>query len=342
LSERKLAQEVRYVLEEYLNIDLEVVSTNGSESKGSCLIDGHLILNLEAGLGSCGDPSIQNLAFFIKQLPKVISRQIPCLLLDISGPVVGIHGAMNTDDEHIICEPLCPILPIHHDVDNDLIGPLVLRAFAALRVAIESLARPVSTLKPRELSTFPYKTSATVEGAPIAFRYVKHVARYVFIVEIIRKDRSVSTAVVKFAMNYGKDVHAFCATLGFAPKLLAYEELPAQWHFILMEYVDLQPLSSMDRNHKKNQFMTILERLRGENFVHGDLRHDNVFWHQDRNRVILIDFDWSGKHGIQRYPSEMNPEVQWPKGASTGEVLSFDHDAFWIHQLVDSFVSVHR
>jgi len=65
---------------------------------------------------------MENLAHYIKQLPDVISHQIPCLLLDISGPLLGIYGAMNTNNKHIICEPLCPTLLLH-DVDNTAIKP---------------------------------------------------------------------------------------------------------------------------------------------------------------------------------------------------------------------------
>jgi len=54
------------------------------------------------------------------------------------------------------------------------------------------------------------------------------------------------------------------------------------------------------------------------------------FWNQVQNRVILIDFDWSGINGIKHYPCGMNPEVQWPDCATTGKTLLFDHDSFWI------------
>ncbi len=128
-SEEEMAHAARDLLEE----SLKVINMTGSESDGSCHINGHLILNLEVKTqsGSGCDPSIENLAYFIKQLSNVISCQIPCLLLDISSPLLGIYGAMNTDDEHIIYESLCPILLLH-DVNNALIGPLVYCVCAAL------------------------------------------------------------------------------------------------------------------------------------------------------------------------------------------------------------------
>jgi len=49
-SEEEMAQAARDLLEEYLKVDLEVINMTGSESDGSCHINGHLILNLEVKL----------------------------------------------------------------------------------------------------------------------------------------------------------------------------------------------------------------------------------------------------------------------------------------------------
>jgi len=333
-SEEEMAPVARGLLGKYLDVKLLVTKPFGSETDGSYHVNNHLILNLEVKLqpGSGCDPSMQNLAYFFKQLPDKISHQLPCLLLDISGPLLGIYGVMNTDDEHVICEPLCPILPLH-DVDNDLIRPLVSRVCAALRIAIDSL----KTMDPSGLSTFPYKTSSVqIDGEPITFRYVKRLERYVFLVEYSGADRSTYKAIAKFTKGYGKDVHEYCAKSGFAPKLLAYEEkLPANWSFVLMEYVEMEPISKMDRADRKKQLYHILQSLQSGGFVHGDLRHTNLCWNRAENRVILIDFDWSGKNGEKCYPCDMNPELDWPVGASTGKVLSFAHDAYWMKQWLD-------
>jgi serine/threonine protein kinase len=164
---------------------------------------------------------------------------------------------------------------------------------------------------------------------------LKRVTRYVFLVEFIGADGLVYKAITKFAKHYGREVHEYCAKKGFAPKLLSYEEIPGGWIFILMENVELESISRMDHIEKRLQLNRILQDLHSENFVHGDLRHTNVFWNRAENKVILIDFDWSGRNGIKCYPSDMNPEIKWPEGASTGKFLSFDHDVFWINQLLE-------
>jgi len=333
-KEKEMAQAARALLKQFLKVDIMVLSTHRSQSDGSYRLNEHLILNLEVKTqsGSRSDPSMQNVAYFLEHLPDAISRQLPCLLLDLSGPLLGIYGAMNTDDKHMICEPLCPILPLHN-VDNALVRPFVSRVCAALQIAVKSLEKVASTVDSTGLSTFPYKTSIQIDGARVKFRYLQRVERYVFLVECTGADESVYKAIAKFTKGYGREVHEYCAKNGFAPKLLAYEELAASWSFVLMEHVVLESISGMDSNEKRQQLDNILQSLRIGNFVHGDLRQNNVFWNRDQNRVILIDFDWSGINGEKRYPCNMNPEVQWPDGASTGELLSFDHDAYWINKI---------
>ena len=257
----------------------------------------------------------------------------PCLLLDISGPVFGIYGVMNTDDTHIICEPLCPIVPLH-DVDNFLISSLVPTVCAALQATVERLKDLVDTGTQRKLSMFPYKTSVLMKGTHVNFRYLQRITRYVFLVECIPADGIVYRAIAKFAKTYGTKVHEHCAKNQFAPELLAHEEIPGGWKFVLMDYVEFESISKMDDSEKRRQLNEILECLRHSNFVHADLRYTNVFWNRKNNRVMLIDFDWAGRNGIDCYPSKMNKEIVWPKGAATGNLLLFAHDEYWVNLLL--------
>ena len=89
----------------------------------------------------------------------------------------------------------------------------------------------------------------------------------------------------------------------------------------------------MDVSEKKEQLEEILECLRLANFVHADLRETNVYWNKTNNRVMLIDFDWAGKNESDCYPMNMNPEIAWPEGAESGNLLSFEHDRYWIEFL---------
>jgi hypothetical protein len=82
----------------------------------------------------------------------------------------------------------------------------------------------------------------------------------------------------------------------------------------------------------KERLQDLVNRLHFQNLVHGDLRANNIRVVGDR--VCIIDFDWSGKAGIQRYPDFMNhQEIVWPDGARDGEFLYPEHDIEWLKRL---------
>ena len=76
--------------------------------------------------------------------------------------------------------------------------------------------------------------------------------------------------------------------------------------------------------------------------VHGDIRLSNVIFSTVTNpsdiiETTLIDFDFSGVHGEQTYPSRFNHDIgddgSRHKDATSGRVVKCEHDvysAFWI------------
>ncbi|RKP15792.1 hypothetical protein ROZALSC1DRAFT_18336, partial [Rozella allomycis CSF55] len=109
--------------------------------------------------------------------------------------------------------------------------------------------------------------------------------------------------LVKFSLSYGKEVHQHAADNGFAPSLLSVSRTHSGWYCIVMDYIDIDPdLPSLD------SVLKILKNLHDAKFVHGDVRPGNVV--VSNSKVMLLDFDWSGKMGVAKYPSFfMNPEV---------------------------------
>lgn len=79
----------------------------------------------------------------------------------------------------------------------------------------------------------------------------------------------------------------------------------------------------------RDQIRLILNKLAERKFVHGDMRSANVLFDTLRNRVVLVDFDWAGRDGIDHYPPFMNPEIEWHGGATTGAFLRCEHDHHW-------------
>eukprot|EP00981_Chlorochromonas_danica_P015552 scaffold13179_cov288-Ochromonas_danica.AAC.1 len=82
----------------------------------------------------------------------------------------------------------------------------------------------------------------------------------------------------------------------------------------------------------KERLREVVCNLHEQGLVHGDLRANNIRVAGDR--VCLLDFDWSGRAGEQRYPNFMNhTEIVWPDGASDGELLQPAHDDEWLMKL---------
>lgn len=135
--------------------------------------------------------------------------------------------------------------------------------------------------------------------------------------------------LVKFSLQYGRDLHIFAADQGFAPKLLAYEKLPGGWCAVAMEL--LKPVKHLDDHDAYNQrpldewlreLDNIVDTLHKNDFVHGDLRIPNFVVHQEK--LYLVDFDWGGKVGEARFPDhELLPIL---RGNRADVRITKDHD----------------
>ena len=82
----------------------------------------------------------------------------------------------------------------------------------------------------------------------------------------------------------------------------------------------------------KKQCKDVLDLLHGHNLCHGDYRDCNILV-SDGGKVAVIDFDLSGKVSECKYPFFMNHKnIQWPKTASDGKYLQFEHDLYWLER----------
>ncbi|KAL7680012.1 putative aminoglycoside phosphotransferase, protein kinase-like domain superfamily [Plasmopara halstedii] len=313
-NEATFAERARQLLTAYLLGDNPVSTITPATT---------LLLNLECKLqkgDGGGDPTMQNVAYYIKNLPLVINRQFPCFLVDICGPFMSVFGIVNTSDEDAICEPLVMSSPLLF-FDNEWLMVSLARMCAFLKAAIQ------------ELTNLCYEFSASRQnrafverdGVDISFQYLEVVQRYVF-----KARQAMNNVIIKFAKRYGREVHDYCSNAGFAPELLFCEYLPNGWVFIVMEQLSLCPLRHANGMIVRDQLLKIENLLKDGSFVHGDLREQNVMWDTSKNRVVLIDFDWSGRDGVDTYPPFMNGEIAWPAGAACGEPLRVAHDAYWI------------
>ncbi|KAG9416018.1 hypothetical protein AC1031_000416 [Aphanomyces cochlioides] len=228
-DEDEMAEKARVILGKYLLSNcagggLSIISTRRNKciSDGSLFWNDALVLNLEVKLqrdeGRC-DPSMQNVAYYIKYFSDTTDCALPCLLLDICGPFLSVFGIVNIGDGGLMT--------------------MAVRVFASLKVALEALTSQQCPKVALEKSRFPYHASAVIDGRQVDIEYQEHILHYVFVAKVVQTD---DTVVVKFAKQYGSEVHRYCAKEGFAPALLQSEELTNNWIFIVMEKLELIPL----------------------------------------------------------------------------------------------------
>jgi len=120
--------------------------------------------------------------------------------------------------------------------------------------------------------------------------------------------------LIKFTQQYSIELHTFCANMGRAPKILAFQQLPGGWSAVAMEYTEsaCSIADAHDLPAHLNDWMKKIEDLMSgfhdAGFVHGDLRDANIICNGDS--VMLIDFDWAGEAGKMSYPTpRLNGEL---------------------------------
>ncbi|KAF8833241.1 hypothetical protein BDN67DRAFT_792596, partial [Paxillus ammoniavirescens] len=234
------------------------------------------------------------------------------------------------------------------------------RHVMAFRKAVRSLTQfylqlvgeSASTLSPPTLSSperrptlFPHCTSFTSldDGSQKRFRYKEqpHDDKLVFFGTLL-EDTEVAICI-KFVRRYSREAHSLCASLGFAPKLRGFEQVPGGWFMVVMDklvgYKLLADLcDSPDSHPPESVFEAISDQLKHLHlggFVHGDIRDTNIMLKEDdQKQFMIIDFDWAGKIGKVRYPPYVNGTNIWrPEGAHDGELIQAGHDDAMLHAI---------
>jgi serine/threonine protein kinase len=144
---------------------------------------------------------------------------------------------------------------------------------------------------------------------------------------------------IKFVRHYSKEVHAFCASKGFAPTLKGFEELAGGWRMIVMEMIGEDYFRLSDSPRPYSHYEDIRERLtclHQENYVHDDVRNTNILVKKDGVEGFkLVDFDWSGRIGHVRYPMNVyrGSRLWRPPEAEDGQLIMADHDIEMLNRL---------
>ena len=340
INERERRDTFIDLFEEYTQMRLGPVTRNNSTTDGSLTFtNGALYCNLEVNVEKCGgngDPYMQSIAYYILNLPTSSNNiQYPCFLLELCGTAFSVSGILNTD-KHVICDPLSPTFQLYH---NQEIGMLqqITKLFAALVKSLMSLGQPLQKENQnilQSLSSFPFLSSFCDMDTKEEFmiQYQQKIKCLLFSARRLDSDKEV---IVKFCSRYNNEVHLYCHDCGFAPRLISCS---AQGNYIVvvMEKLNLSRLTDdhLSTSEIIQQIDTISSRLEERHFVHGDLRDCNVHFDTENNKVVVVDFDWAGRNGVDLYPPFMNPKIEWPDGASTGEKMYHVHDVYWLNRLL--------
>jgi hypothetical protein len=316
----------------------------------------------ELGKGDCSAPE-QCVAYYCNAIAWNVTKYAqerstcPALLISLCGPYLSVSAV--TYGKNIAVDPVTPLLSLLVLPQDRGMMESSARALAATKRCVSELvnfynslpatavegAREATENIPPQLH-FPYPRELL--GGAIEFRYIERIFddKLLFAVELTRvneaavKEHGVEVGtviIVKFTRSYCPEAHQVCYEAEHsAPRLYGCEQLPGGWQLVAMEYlsdaVTLQPQQSVNTSVK---LRAAVAAVHGAGYVHGDLRECNVLVCGGGLRLCVIDFDWSGKEGVQRYPTFMNhADINWAEGAEDGQPLRKQHDLHFLNLLV--------
>jgi hypothetical protein len=148
--------------------------------------------------------------------------------------------------------------------------------------------------------------------------------------------------LVKFCGQYHGDGHRLVATHRYAPDLFFCEPIQGGLTMVIMKFID-GPDAHYRFNNKDlppdilKDVRIAVRVLHDAGLVFGDLRRPNIVIEKtgDRERALLIDFEWVGQDGQARYPPFLNNsgEIDWPTGVNPHGIMEKAHDVEMIDKL---------
>jgi serine/threonine protein kinase len=189
---------------------------------------------------------------------------------------------------------------------------------------------------------FPFLRSyIDSRGQEIDFRYITQLKEDKAI--YLAQDDSGRELVVKFVKRYNAYAHRLLASPDFAPQLryscLGNAEAGTMG-VVIMDYVRGEDAYRRYGDGKLpgavyDGVKEAVDALHAASFVFGDLRLNNIIITTDGERPVLVDFDWCGLHGMDRYPSSLNDfsDIKWHGGVVRNGLMLMEHDVFMLEAM---------
>ena len=249
------------------------------------------------------------------------------------------------------------ITPGFHLSENIIRLARIFKCLSSCRAALETHYRAVQDNRTTIAAIYPNPTSASGDALP----------RLIYHGVVLRTGERFSTSlpdlgtrttalyratlgdadadgatevVIKFSSRYGEAAHRLLSDANLAPKLHWCGPIVGGLTMVVMEH--LEDGESIWRLRQGRKPIPIPEsvlkdvegalRLLHENgLVFGDFRDANVV--VSKWRGFLVDFDWAGRDGEDRYPAALNRSNKWHPEVRAHGVMRKAHDDWQLEQL---------
>ena len=305
-----------------------------------------LIYELKITGSGSGDPLAQAIDIFVKYNAKEHSET--AALSDSSLPCFILTQDNTSLDLFAICRACAsknlPKIYVNHLASVYYPGAH-LDGGAELCRFVQALINSLSTLKQyyqdRNSHSLRLGPSDTIQKYNLVEPGLCPLEKYLAVASKPDGTRS----MIKIVCQYGVELHRFLAEQGWAPRILRYDPHTYFKHYIvemelledkitLLEFLKRYPVtpesenSSHQSKHEKvfASLTNIVNTMHAHGYIHGDLREENIMVDEDDLSVFLIDFDWSGKEGIARYPLQLNPQIKWEPSVKPNGLILKSHD----------------
>ncbi|KAG1843411.1 hypothetical protein C8R48DRAFT_837810 [Suillus tomentosus] len=219
-----------------------------------------------------------------KHLHIVVKPQLPCPHIDFSAAVWSTHPNMQV---------ISTALPLFYHPTNSKMCAMVARHVGALKKALQSLLacyQGMMSPSPNQhlrfldskfqdpMFPYPYFFTCIETSLTCDFTYYNQMDQSRLLFSAVKTTDN-KMLCIKFVHRYSKEVHQRCASDGFAPALLGFEQLPGGWYMVVMEmitddYCRLQEIAVPYPYH--DVLATELQSLHRGGYVHGDIWDTNI------------------------------------------------------------------
>ncbi|KDR65387.1 hypothetical protein GALMADRAFT_148731 [Galerina marginata CBS 339.88] len=287
---------------------------------------------------------------FIRSTPSISLSGAPCFAISISGSDLKVCGAFA---ESYGVEAECDLsedAAASCEISLNDVEPLA-KVLFALGSAVECLSVTPLRHTPRRISNTPviFDTFLDEDGNthPLVFGRPFDESRCSIYYTV-----TPANCMVKLTFRpYGSDVHKILHAADLAPKLVGASNIPALEATATVMARLLPPAKDADGwmtlhdlfrvspelvlNHQDAIFKKlelIVEVLKKQKVVHGDLRANNIMIKVSYKgkgiaepvEVNVVDMEWSGGVGFAYYPADRNEKVGYPGEA--GGLIGVEDD----------------